>query len=312
MGIVDDLIRAHAAFEQQDWAAAYQGLQHTDPAALGVDDLERLATAAYLVGRDADCLRALEQAFHTHLEIGDGLGAARCTFWMAMVLFATGQATVGAGWVARGQRLLDEHDGDAVERGYLMILQMLQHIFVPKFTAAYELAVQITEYGRRFRDPDLLAMGLSSEGRLMMHMGQVREGLTLFDEAMTSIASGAVSPIFAGQVYCSMIEACQEVSDLSRAADWTAALTRWCESQPALVPFTGQCAVHRGQIMSAHGAFRQALNEFALARDRYLAAGGHAAAGLAWAEQGNVLRLLGEYGEAEAAYEHASELGYEP
>ena len=44
--------------------------------------------------------------------------------------------------------------------------------------------------------------------------------------------------------------------------------TRGATTQPGLVPFTGQCAVHRGQIMRVHGAFADALEEF----DRAVAA----------------------------------------
>ena len=86
---------------------------------------------------------------------------------------------------------------------------------------------------------------------------------------MVGVAAGEVSTIFAGNVYCSMIEACQEIADFDRAARWTSALTAWCDQQPGLVPFTGQCAVHRGQIMRMHGAFDEALNEFDLAMRRY-------------------------------------------
>ncbi len=88
-----------------------------------------------------------------------------------------------------------------------------------------------------------------------------------------------------------MIEACQEVSDFARAAQWTAQLTRWCDSQPDLVPFTGQCAVHRGQIMRVRGALGEALEEFDRALERYVAAGSDPAAGMAWAERGEVLRI---------------------
>ena len=65
-----------------------------------------------------------------------------------------------------------------------------------------------------------------------------------------------------------MIEACQELADISRMSAWTRALTRWCDTQPGLVPFTGQCSLHRGQILRLHGAFDDALVEFSLAQRR--------------------------------------------
>jgi ATP/maltotriose-dependent transcriptional regulator MalT len=109
-----------------------------------------------------------------------------------------------------------------------------------------------------------------------------------------------------------MIEACQEIDDFDRAARWTAALTTWCAQQPGLVPFTGQCAVHRGQIMRAQGAFDEALTEFDLAVERYLAAQTPAPAGLAMAERGDVLRVRGDLTGAQAAYERAVAFGHEP
>ena len=156
-----------------------------------------------------------------------------------------------------------------------------------------------------------MANGLNAQGRMLLYSGRVPEGLALLDEAMVGISTGEVSPIFAGEIYCSLIEACQEVSDYGRAAEWTSALTSWIEAQPGLVPFTGQCAVHRGQIMRVRGAFAEAVEEFTLATERYAAADTPAPAGLAMAECGEVLRILGDLPAAEAAYERAVGFGYE-
>jgi DNA-binding CsgD family transcriptional regulator len=311
MGVVDDLLRARAAYDRRDWLAAYGGLAEAGDQ-LTAEDFTHLATAAYLVGRRNDCVQALQRAYQLHLGSGAVPAAVRAAFWLGFVLLMNGETAVGGGWVGRAQRLLDDVDGDVVERGYVFIDVMFGRLFAGDFAAALELAEQVVNYGRRFADPDLTAMGLNSQGRMLLHGGRVPEGLALLDEAMVGVAAGEVSTIFAGTVYCSMIEACQEIADFDRAARWTTALTGWCDQQPGLVPFTGQCAVHRGQIMKAHGAFDEALNEFDLAMRRYLEADARNAAGLVMAERGDVLRLRGDFAGAAAAYDSAGTLGHEP
>lgn len=312
MGVVDELVRAREAYERRDWVAAYGDLSQADSDAMTAEDFARLGTTAYLLGRKNDYIQAMQRAYQGHLAAGEVLAAVRCAFWLAMVLMTSGEPVVGGGWVARGQRLLDGVSEDVVERGYLQVHQMFQHIMQGQWPAAFERAIGIADYGHRFKDPDLIAMGLSSQGRLMLHTGQVTEGLALLDEAMVSLASGEVSPVFAGDVYCSMIEACQEIADFGRAAEWTHALTTWCDAQPGLVPFTAQCAVHRGQIMRARGAYDEALDEFDRAVRRYIEAGTTIPAGLAMSERGEVLRIRGRFTESEAAYGEAIRYGHEP
>jgi tetratricopeptide (TPR) repeat protein len=287
-------------------------LSDAAPDELAAEDFVRLATAAYLLGRRNDCVQALQRAHQLNLDAGDTLAAVRSAFWLALVLLTSGETAIGGGWVARSHRLLTEIDGDVVERGYVLIHEMYRHIYAGEFAVAHELAEQITSYGHRYRDPDLIAIGLSSQGRLLLYGGRVPDGLALLDESMVGVAAGEVSTIFAGNIYCSMIEACQEIADFDRAARWTAALTTWCAGQPGLVPFTGQCAVHRGQIMRAQGAFAEALTEFDLAAQRYLAEQTPGPAGLAMAERGDVLRIRGDLTGAKAAYERAVAFGHEP
>jgi ATP/maltotriose-dependent transcriptional regulator MalT len=229
-----------------------------------------------------------------------------------MTLSMAGEVAVGGGWAARANRLLEDDDEDLVERGYLRILDMFRHIFSGEFATAMELAVEVETYGRRFDDPDLVAMGLVAQGRMLLYDGRVPEGLARLDEAMAELTTGRVSTVFAGNVYCTMIEGCQEVSDLGRAAEWTAALGAWCDAQPGLVAYTGQCAVHRGQIMRLHGAYDEALVEFERAVERYIESGVEVAAGLTFAERGDVLRIQGELDAADAAFQQAADRGHDP
>ena len=312
MSVVDDLLRARAAYDRRDWLAAYGGLAGASADEYTADDFSRLAIAAYLVGRPNDCVQALQRAYQLHTDSGNVLEAVRAAFWLALVLLNGGEAAVGGGWVGRAQRLLADVDDDVVERGYVLVHLMYRHIFAGEFPEALDLAEQIAGYGRRFTDPDLVAMGLNAQGRILLYRGRVPDGFALLDEAMVGVAAGEVSPIFAGNVYCSMIEACQEIADFDRAARWTSVLTTWCDEQPGLVPFTGQCAVHRGQIMRMHGAFDEALTEFDLAVERYQQANTPAATGLAMAERGEVLRLRGDLADAATAYDAAATFGHEP
>lgn len=312
MGIVDDLLQGRAAFERRDWAEAHNRLSAASLADLGPDDLGALATAAYLVGDADTSVRAWQRAFHTHLDAGATRLAIRDAFWIALVLNTSGNVSVGRGWVARASRLLEGEAENVVERGYPLIHAMYRHIFVGEYAEALPLAAEVSATGRRWDDADLVAEGLSSEGRLLIYSGRVPEGLALLDEAMVGVAAGEVSPIIAGMVYCSMIEGCQEIGDFRRMADWTGALTRWCEAQPGLTRFTGQCAVHRAQIMRAQGAYAEALQELDLAQARYLATGLEPAAGLALYERGEVLRIRGEHDAATVAYDAAAAYGHEP
>jgi ATP/maltotriose-dependent transcriptional regulator MalT len=208
--------------------------------------------------------------------------------------------------------MLESEPDLVAEHGYLDIHYMYRHIGRGEFPQAFEFATRICAAGRTTGEPNLLAMGLMSEGRLLIYSGRVREGLARLDEAMVGVVEGEASPIVAGHVFCSMIEACQEIGDFRRMTEWTSALTRWCDDQPGLVPFTGQCAVHRAQIMRSHGAYEQALTELGLALDRYHANGMDPAAGLASYERGEVLRLRGDHDAAAAAYDDAAAHGHEP
>jgi DNA-binding CsgD family transcriptional regulator len=191
------------------------------------------------------------------------------------------------------------------------VIEELQHWASGDYAAAAETAAAVAEIGQRFEDADLFALSVMDQGHLLIKDGQVKQGLGLLDEAMVAVTSGELSPIPTGWVYCGVIGACQEVYEARRAAEWTAALTRWCNQQPDMVAFTGRCLVHRAEVMQLQGAWGAALEEARRAGTRFVETM-NPVAGLAFYREGELLRLRGEFGAAEEAYREASRCGWEP
>ncbi len=313
MTTADALDQGRVSIDRQQWADAYAHLSDADrETALQPEDLERLAVAAHLVGKDDECVHLLERAHHALVDSGDVERAARCAFWLGFNLMHTGDFARGGGWLARARRLLEDGERDCVELGYLLSAAAFQATMAGDYETGNATFTQAAAIGSRFGDRDLISLARMGQGRTLLYLGKIVEGLALLDEAMVAVTSGEVSPTIAGNVYCSVIEACQEISDLRRAQEWTAALTHWCESQQGLVPYSGQCLVHRTQIMLLHGEWLDATEEAQRARERFLMSPGHPAIGAAIYEQAELHRLRGEFAKAEEAYRMASRHGRQP
>jgi tetratricopeptide (TPR) repeat protein len=164
----------------------------------------------------------------------------------------------------------------------------------------------------RFADPDLETLARHAQGRTLLRSGDTREGTRLLDEAMVAVTAGETSAMLTGTVYCSVIEACREVFDVRRAQEWTTALSEWCAAQPDLVPYRGQCLVHRSQLCQLHGDWPQAQEEVEQARARLSDPPGQPALGMAYYQQAELQRLRGELQAAEGAYHTANEHGHSP
>jgi DNA-binding CsgD family transcriptional regulator len=308
-----DLDRSREAFRRREWGLAYAGLRASDAVlALELDDLERLATAAALTGHEEDSEAAWTRAFRELTRRGDARRAARCAFWLAVGLLNRGEAARGEGWLARARRQLEDAPGECAELGYLALPAAISQVYGGQHAAACAAASTAAGIGARCGDPDLVAFARLVQGRALMRMGRLADGMALLDEVMVAVLGDEVSPMLAGDIYCSVIEGCNEVYDLRRAHEWTVALTQWCDAQPDLVPYRGHCQVHRAEIMLRDGAWPGAGDAASDAYTRLTRPPPHPAAGNAAYLLADLLRLRGEYPAAEDSYREASRWGREP
>ena len=308
--MTSDLDAGRAAFGRRAWGEAQARLQAADEVApLGIEDLERWAVAAYLVGRDAESVEVWTRAHQLCLDEGNPRRAARCAFWSGFGLVGVGGLAQAGGWFARARRVLDGDDGDCVEQGYVTAADAITSMFsgdMPTAHGHYERAIAI---GQRFGDADLLTLGQLGRGQALVAAGRSAEGTACLDEAMVAVLGDAVSPVLAGLVYCAVIETCQMAFDTRRAREWTGALSRWCAEQPDLVPYRGQCLVHRAELMLMDGSWGDARHEVEQACERLA---GEPAVGDAYYQQAELHRLVGDLAEAEDGYRRANRWGRAP
>ena len=177
---------------------------------------------------------------------------------------------------------------------------------------AQRLFEQVATIGEQFGDADLIALGRLGHGQAMIQQGDVAKGIKLLDETMITVETEEVFPVVNGIVYCAAIETCRKVWDLRRAQEWTSALTRWCDAQPDIVPFRGQCLVRRAEIIQFHGEWPKALQEAKDACELLTQRPGEPAVGEAYYRKAELHRLLGDFEEAEDSYREAAKWGRKP
>ena len=307
---IADLDGARGAVESRSWADAYQLFSGSDPASFTPKDWERFADASWWTGHQDESIAARQRAYTGYVDSGDERRAG----WMAARLciehLLRDEPAAGMGWLARSKR----HAAglpDCVELGFMAVLEATVSRFGGDLAAAAPLAERATEIAQRFGDRDLLAMAIHTQGLILIAEGRVAEGVPLLDEAMTSVVAGEVRDYYAGAVYCNVIAACLEIADVRRATEWGEAARAWSESIPPESLYPGLCRINRAQIASLRGDWSQAEAEADRAAEELMSSSPPLAAEALY-ETGDVRRRRGDLVGAEAAFERAHGLGFEP
>lgn len=311
--MLEAIEEARAACASCRWGDAYRLLSGVAQDALDIDDLDRLATAAYLTGHDEEGFAHWVRAHQMCIDQGAVHRAAHFGMKLAQGLGFKGDLGRCRGWGDRTARLLEEAGIDCVEQGYLEHGWGMLRIFeAGDIAGAHAHFVHAGKIGARFAHRDLVTLARCGEARMLIYLGEIAAGMALLDEATVSIEAGELSPLATGDAYCTVIDACAELFDLGRCRSWTESFQRWCDTQQELVLYRGHCFLHRAEVLGLLGAWPEALVEARHACHRLADPVNLTVLGAASAIEGDLLRLVGDLTGAEASYQRASELGHDP
>src|SRR4029079_13308361 len=122
-----------------------------------------------------------------------------------------------------------------VERGYLEHVTALGRILeAGDLAGAHAGFIRAMKAASHFEDRELDTLARIGLGRCRIYLGELADGLGLLDEAMVAVEGREISPLAVGDSYCTVIDACHELSDVPRFEGWTESFARWLRSQTGL------------------------------------------------------------------------------
>lgn len=272
-------------------------------------DLERLGTAAWWAGQPDQATEALERAFAGYAEAGDASDAARVALGLAYQAFRRQAASIGGGWLARAEHLL-ESEPDSPSHARVAVFHTLGALMAGQLTPGIQLADRAMALARTHNDPDSNFLAMSFKGMALVFSGDWQAGLALIDEAATAASSGTLDLRVASDIYCNTIAACRNVGDLKRAGQWADEGERWMLRQ-SVGGYPGICRVHRAELKMLRGLWSEAEQEARQACEELERFGMMDAVGYAHYAIGEIRLRRGDLDAAAEAFDRAYENGHE-
>jgi ATP/maltotriose-dependent transcriptional regulator MalT len=254
----DELLRSgREALSVGDWAGARSCFEKA-ARELGerAEVLDGLSQAVHYQGEHDLAIDLKERAFAAYRRHDKRVEAAELARWLAFLHGAVrGNMAAANGWMARAESLLDGID-ECPAHGWLTLDRAP---FTSDSSERERLALAALSIARRFGDRDLEFSAMALLGQAYVASGRLAEGMTLLDETMAAVLGGEVAQIGAiGEIYCRLLNACEQATDVRRAEQWLAAASRsvaWID----FVPPT--CRSHYGGVLIAIGRWAEAETE---------------------------------------------------
>jgi DNA-binding CsgD family transcriptional regulator len=279
--LASTLASARAAFQRGEFAAArelYAAVLEDDER--NAEALDGLGQALWFLCDIDTGIARREEAYAEFRRAGEVVRAAEIALWLVVEQALTlGNAVAAGGWLKRAQRLLA--DVPLCPAHAELEVRIGQGCADPEEARRhFERAVAI---GRQLGELDAEVRALNQLGFQQVALGDLDGGMALLDETMAAAMGGEVKDPWAiGSTCCSMMFACERISDLQRAAQWSRVVLDFTERR-RFVPFSPLCRsvyagvlVSRGdwergeaELLAALGAYRgfgRALAAYPLAR----------------------------------------------
>lgn len=293
------------------WEEARDLFREADQAAaLEPADLELLGEAGWWSGHPDERVDALERAYTGYLEAGDQAQAANVALQLAEFGFQRRAMHIAGGWVARAERLLEGLPESGVH-AFGSVLNAFRYLFSGDVEAGKRYAEAGLELARKYGNRDVEALARNLVGRALLRQGELTKGMEYIDESTVAAVGGELKAWATGNVYCGTIDACRDLNDWQRAAEWTEEADREMRRQH-IRGYPGVCRVHRAEIKRLRGAWPEAEEEARQACVELEQFG--LMIGLGWGnyEIGEVRLLMGDLAAAEEAFQRAYEYGRDP
>jgi class 3 adenylate cyclase len=306
----DLVTRGREAIKSHAWDEARDALSAADSdGGLAPDDLVRLGDAFWWSGQPDEALDVFERAYGGFVaddRIPEAASTAALLAYLAMRRLKT---SVGAGWMARAEHLLDDQP-ESIGHAWLNLLRTAVALMMESdFEGAIRLADQTIDVAKRHGGPGVQSMAMSFKGYAMIERGEWQDGLRIVDEAAVVANSQDVDLRATSDVYCNTIAVCRSLADYRRAGEWTEEAERWMLSH-SVGGYPGVCQVHRAELKRLRGSWPEAEREARKACTELERFHLVDAIGFAHYEIGEVRRRMGDFDAAERAFMEAYEHGH--
>ena len=263
---VSTLDAARTALDQGQFDTAREHYEAALKEKRSAEALDGLGQALWFLCEIDAAIALREEAYAAFRRAGNLGKAAEIALWLAVEHGTSlGNEAAAGGWFKRAERILDDvplcpaHAELEIHRG--------QRCSDP--TDAVTHFERASEIGRQLGDQESEVRGLNQLGFVKVALGDIDAGMALLDESMAAAMGGELKDPWAiGATCCSMLFACDQISDLKRARDWCKVVLDFTERR-RYVPLSALCRSVYAGVFIEGGDWERAEAELLAALETY-------------------------------------------